>query len=94
MGTKRDGADRLGGRADHLRQGGDPKHHPFASDRGTVRPAVVLVGELIYVLPRLRPLRLLHDFPTHLDKAVGVVLLRDEVSGSSPIVGFFVLICR
>jgi hypothetical protein len=94
VGTKRDGADRLGGRADHLRQGGDPKHHPFASDRGTVRPAVVLVGEIVYAFLRLRPLRLLHDFPTHLDKAVGVVLLRDEVSGSSPIVGFFVLICR
>ncbi len=40
MVTKRDGAARLGGRADHLPQGGDPKHHPFASDRGTVRPAV------------------------------------------------------
>jgi hypothetical protein len=55
---------------------------------------VVLVGELVYVLSRLRPLRLLHDFPAHLDKAVGIVLLRDEVSGSSPIFGFFVLICR
>jgi hypothetical protein len=48
-------ASQSGGYANHLSQWSDPKHHPFASDRCLLGPATVLMGQLVDVLPRLRP---------------------------------------
>ena len=63
---------RSGGHADHLPQGSDPQYYPFAPDLGPVRPAVVLMGEFVYVVSRCRTPHLPYDFSAYLDEAIGV----------------------
>src|SRR5918992_735115 len=71
-------ANQLGGYANHLPYGSDPKHHPFTSDSCLIGPATVLVGQLVDMLPRLQTLHLLYYLPTHFDEAIGVLLIPDH----------------
>jgi len=75
---QRDRANRLGGYANYLSQGSDPKHYPFAPDRILVWPTAVLLRQLIDVVAGLRSLHLLYHFPAHLNKAVGIILVPDQ----------------